>query len=815
MKSTRFSATKIGLVMLVCLGWGFLSGCKAYNVGVQPRAPLEFLLTSEQTLGQTFTATYAGLAGLQLLLVPREPGEGNLLLHLRRGLDSVEDVATARLPVAEIEREGFYSVNFSSIKESSQTDYYVLLELEGQGVLAVGASEGESYLQGALYQDGSPQDAQLAFHLLYDSGMRASGLLKELLQWTGLLIVVVYLCVLPGWALLSLVWGEWKTLRWPERLGLACGVSLAVYPLLFLWTDVVFLHLGAFYAWLPGGVGLLYLLWRVYKRWQAGDRIRLKKINLSAPDTALLLILGLVIATRLWSVRTLDLSMWGDSVHHTMITQLLLDHNGLFSSWQPYANIELFSYHFGFHSFSAVFSWIISLPPTKAVLYAGQIINVLAVFCLVPLARRLSNSVWAAPVVVLIAGLLVKMPMYYVNWSRYTQLAGQVILPVAIYLVWVMLDELPSRLSSLAVSILAAIGLLLTHYRVAVFYALFLIAYLVFDAGRRKLRYILQQYIWLGLGVGLLFLPWLLRISKGEILETFFHQITTPSAKVSEFTRQYNEMGPLTNYLPVVVWLAFLFAAGWALWRNERGLRTMLGWSILVLLAANPDWLGLPGMGSLGNFTVMIASYIPAALMIGSAVAWLIERLVPIGRWAPDIQRAIILNLVAVLFAVGIWGARQRLADVDISTYSLVTRPDLRAAAWMDDNLPKTSILLVNNFPAFVTARVGSDAGWWLPLIAHRQIVLPPLQSLAEKGESSYTNLNRLMSYIDTNGLSAPGLLEKLQKNQITHIYIGQQQGKVNSQGEYFSVDEMLLSPFFQPIYHQDRTWVFEIVNPK
>ena len=82
--------------------------------------------------------------------------------------------------------------------------------------------------------------------------------------------------------------------------------------------------------------------------------------------------------------------------------------------------------------------------PPQAVLWMGQVLNGLAVLALYPLGTRIGGNRWAGVTAVLIGGLLSPMPMGYVNWGRYTQLAGQAILPAAIWLSWVALDS-PKR----------------------------------------------------------------------------------------------------------------------------------------------------------------------------------------------------------------------------------------------------------------------------------------------------------------------------------------------------------------------------------
>ncbi|MBN1920432.1 MAG: DUF1616 domain-containing protein, partial [Anaerolineae bacterium] len=167
----------------------------------------------------------------------------------------------------------------------------------------------------------------------------------------GALGIALLLYVLPGWALLAWLWPA-SSLSWVERLALSVGVSLALYPLLLLWTDAAGLHLGPLYAWLPVLLGGALLAWR-YRRWRprcGRDRL-LRWWSSSArwPDIVMVLALLLVFGVRLVVVRTLEASIWDDAYQHTLITQLLVNNGGLFESWEPYAPYSTLTVHVGFH----------------------------------------------------------------------------------------------------------------------------------------------------------------------------------------------------------------------------------------------------------------------------------------------------------------------------------------------------------------------------------------------------------------------------------------------------------------------------------
>src|SRR5206468_8202057 len=72
--------------------------------------------------------------------------------------------------------------------------------------------------------------------------------------------------------------------------------------------------------------------------------------NLDGASLALFGISLAALLVRLYAVRDLPVGLLGDSYHHTLMAQLLVDNRGIFSSWQPYAPLATFTYHFGFHA---------------------------------------------------------------------------------------------------------------------------------------------------------------------------------------------------------------------------------------------------------------------------------------------------------------------------------------------------------------------------------------------------------------------------------------------------------------------------------
>ena len=300
--------------------------------------------------------------------------------------------------------------------------------------------------------------------------------------------------LLPGGALLSLLpprRADCQSARQTDAaswLILAAGLTLALVPVALLVLYLLRLRIGqgAVLALLAASAGVI--LWRRGAAWwawlrqQRGISWRERLRGLDAPLLALALVAGLVVGARLWPVRGINYGLWGDSYHHTLITQLILDNGGLFQSWEPYAPLRTFTYHFGFHADAAFVQWatgwLTGNPTPRTVVLVGQFLNALAALGLYPLALRLSGRRWAGVIAVLIAGLLMPMPAFYVNWGRYTQLAGQAMLPAVLWLLLEAVDGPLARPRAWLLAGLAVGGLGLTHYRIVLFVPCFLLPYL-------------------------------------------------------------------------------------------------------------------------------------------------------------------------------------------------------------------------------------------------------------------------------------------------------------------------------------------------
>lgn len=825
----------------------FLIGCSPFvdqdQTIVMPHATVR--LEPGHTVGQSFVARHGGLNGVEFWLEPEPGARGLLRLHLRSDPQSSTDWAVVALPLEAVTAPGFYRFSFALNRPSHGIYYYAFLEMEGRGAVRVGAASGEAYLDGAAYLDHQPLDAQLAFRLTYHGWGMALELGLGVLEGVGWLVIAALLYLVPGYAALSYLLpspppsslspqeraGVRETIPWPARMGLAAGLSLAFYPLLFLWTDLVGLHLGALYAWGPAMLGLATLAWR-HRRWrprQGWEAVwRWAHSEVFWPDFVFIFVMVLVLGVRWLVVRSLDAPMWGDAVQHAVIAQLLVDHGGLFDSWEPYAPYRGLTVHFGFHVVTALLAWATGMDIARSTLLAGQLLNGLAALTLYPLAYRIAGgNRWAGVGAVLVAGLLSPIPGYYVNWSRFAQLAGQVVLPVSLWLLWEAVERERFSWRAAVLAALALGGMVLHYYRMPFYYATFVLAWLV---GWGLSTWGLNGHRWWGkvarmvliAGVAIFLVsPWGSYVAGGKLASAALAGASAPTASDLEWVRaEYQFWRGVTGYVPPPLLIAAGAALLWSLIRRQWAVAACALWVAGLGMVVAGRLIRIPGANLMQNFAVLIALYMPVSLIVG----WLLGEVVRIVTQdiRPVLQKnAGYVAAVLVFLVLSMIGFRKQMYILNPYRHLLVTRPDMRAMAWIRENTPSDALFLVEGFRIYNgRSAVGADAGWWIPLLARRANTMPPQYALFNETpiEPGYSQrVVDLVAHLEEHPPASPEGLARLCQWGITHVYIGQRLGRLGKVDEttipLFVPDDFMGSPAFRLVYHQDRVWVFEL-NP-
>jgi hypothetical protein len=761
------------------------------------------IITPGVDLSQTFLARRSGLSMITLWLgeiTANENGRGSLRFELFREGETVP-FYTAAMSVAP---SGAVAIAFPPQYDPPEQRYSMRLSTWEGEIEVLGRLE-DAYPYGQAYTSGELLDADLAFRTDYRYDLSAA--LEDLgwlLSLFWLVLPLGVMLLLPGWLLLDLT-GLRERFDGGEQAAIAIALSLAVIPLVMLWTSLAGMSWSVEIVFVGGAllVGALVLRWLrrpVRLRWSWSGFV-----------LVIIFVAGLYV--RLAMVRDLAGPAWVDSVHHSLITRLIQEIGGYPETYAPYFGLDPTQYHPGFHSGLAIFTWLSGLALPESLLLYGQILNAAAAPAVYLLASTLTRDRSAAVIAALLTAFVTPMPAYYTSWGRYTQLAGLLILPAALPFVRMVIEErelpwlpslawLPSLklLRPLLPAALALTGLLLVHYRVAAFAALLLAAYVLTQlfGQREDLKALAARSaagaIVLILGPLLLAGPWIWPALTSHIIPSLHPSQAFEMQAFDDFSWRYLTAGLGS----VSLWLASLGLV-LGLIHQERFIFTIALWTGLLFLLANLGALGLPGGWLVNNTSVAIALFMPVSVLGGYAGASLLE------SWHPKLpaflrrpfQSAIAGGLVVLAFL----GGRELIPILNPQT-ELLRAADRVAMEWIQTHIPEEEIIIVNPFNWGYGVYAGRDGGYWIsPLTGRRTMPPPVLYGMGERAE--VLEISALAREASEAGSDPEALYALLEDHGIRYLYIGVRGGP-------FSPAALKESPLFWLLYEFQGGYVFE-----
>ncbi len=608
----------------------------------------------------------------------------------------------------------------------------------------------------------------------------------------------------PGFAFLSLV-KRWIHLPFIERLLSSITITLALIPLCFYFLSSFGLrsNLWIVSAFIFVSIGIsLYDLWK--------SRTDLRQLFSPASRLTFVLLLILLLGTlfaRLWTVRGLDYPLWTDAYHHTLITQIMVDTGKIPASYEPYAHLDQFTYHFGFHAIAAWFHWLTGIPVPTSVLLVGQIMNWASLPAAYLLAWCLFKSRRAGLVAALIVGCLSHMPALYVNWSRYTQLTGQSLLPVSILLAKSALDQKERSVPYVIAGVVAA-GLFLVHIRIFLFYLLFVGIYLLYRLFQvRKDPFQIRRLMLSIALLSIVFLAidsyWLINFTKGfgssiakEVLAGY-----QPDQYGSYFDF---DLTTLINYGMHPIFLILgLIGLIWGLFRRNPMIGIIIFWLFGLFMAANTHRFGKTPLYS--NLIVIIFLYLPVSAVIG----YLLDELgsiitVRFFKSSPATPRFKVGTLI-LFSSLMIFTLPSSISLIEPEN-AFVRAEDLEAMEWIENNISEDALFFIQvHFWTPIVAH-GLDAGYWIPYLAGRETILPP-QNYPSDGSAEMISLINLRADAVSKAKDAENLWEIMRSYSITHVYIGKRH--TDLQPAFF----LARSDLFKNLYSKHDVFIFEIVS--
>lgn len=623
--------------------------------------------------------------------------------------------------------------------------------------------------------------------------------------------VVFIMLLLPGWALLSIgqYWKRWEPL---QRWFLALSLGIAVYPVLYYVTRAIApdIRIGTRKLLFLLVASLIIIIWNFRHTWR--EQFRFDKLS-----WLVLLVLIVTLSTRFVIAHQHPFLAGDDSLHHTLLTELTATYGRLPYTLEPYDNTLLDHYHLGLYALTAPLKLLVRLRSDQALLWMCQVLNgISGIGSFLFLDKFVSRK--SAIAGLAFVGLFCVFPNYYVNWGRFTQLAGQVILFPTAVMYWEHIKSLSKkevlskgRKPDLQAIIYIAIctgSVCLLHFRVAAF--LFPLLLIIFFIELSSLQN-LKEHRWnvffpsvlIVLLVIVIILPalipgvesyWNARVSQNE------SGLLISSGRMSD-SSYYSKGDTKTMQLSAdSTWLYLICVIGIivGLVRSESKQISILiiSWSLFFAAYTYAYLTNIPLLAIMNRTAVVLALYIPMSIGMGLLVL-VLERLMPEKEkyaWLP-VGLIILANLLSVNSRIKDYWPEQ----------AFMTTADLKAMQWIRINTPQDAVFGTNTGFLSSIQPFGTDAGYWIPYYAERDATtLTLLSSLTDTQESE--DVKRANAVYELYNL--PSAVSNLCLYDIDYLYSGAKPALGQNE---FNIDDILNQPGTRLVYDQDGVQIVKI----
>lgn len=815
------------LIVLLLLLMLSISGCITL---ADPEASQEYtsdavaMLDTQTNLGQSFVSRRPNLNGITIWLTSSSGKidetapiiSNNINVRLFLTPRESTPVFTTTIIAPASGNNVPITISIPDQKNLGGQTYYLLLSKDSGSIQINGRNE-DAYPFGQAYINNKGANADIGFRLSYNYDFLA--LVQDIKHSIGYLWIVAPLFVvlwLPGWLLLDLS-GFRLYFDFGEQTAIATGLSLALIPVVMLWTTILNIK------WTSGGVffvaGFLiafFMARLIYivvisqpirpkpERSQVLGQLTLATIIFkffTSKSFALIVIFLISLAVRLIMVRDLATPAWVDSVHHALITRIILDTGSYPSTYLPYWDITPTAYHPGFHSIAAAFTWLSKLDLAQSLLILGQVLNALSVFSVYLFSKSLTRSSSAGLFAAIITGFLTPMPAYYSSWGRYTELTGLLILPIVLALIQLWIDGNVNKRSGqiILLGAVTAGGLFMIHYRVIVFMVFLIFSYVIFHiVFRREIiqikpgRLLLYTFVMATLGIISVF-PWFVQTLLATVLPLISTTVTESVSFFQDFSWSY-----LTSALGRQAMVFAGLGLLWGMIKRRSFPFILFVWILMLFLLANLVVLKLPGGGLISNSSVEIMLFIPISILGG----YFIDQILI--HWKDIIPTQFIIPSLGIILIlsgfVTYLGARQLIAIINPITI-LSRNADLPAIKWVSEHIPENETIVINPFAWGYGLFAGNDGGYWISPYSGRVTLPPPV--LYGLG-SRVKKINQLSQQIVTLSPDPSAFWEFLNSQQLHYIYIG-------AKGGVISPEKLASTGLFSVLYHQGGVWIFSI----
>jgi len=662
------------------------------------------------------------------------------------------------------------------------------------------------YPFGEASLNNQPLNSDLGFRTKYSYDFNEfQGDIISSIPYLWLVLPFIIVLVVPG--SLVLEWsGLSKDQEWCTNLALSIGLSLSLISIFLTWTTLLGLRLNQNVSIILASILSILWLIRKSKYFASLDFITIKNNVVKCIPIGIIFLITL--ATRFIMIRDLVTPPWVDSIHHGLITRLIIENGAYPSNYHPYSFAQ--GYHSGFHSVLAFFHWLSDLSLPQSMLWLGQVLNASFVFTAFLFSKLFFKSQKAAIFTGIAAGLLSPMPAYYTSWGRYPHLAGLIIFPAVVAVSLHFLNPVTNQSNQRVFNkkkqlILASIlfgGLIITHYRISAFFFFLLLTWICLITFKIRpypkikpvVFQLLIRLVLLALVTLLLVAPWLIPALDELIVPRLGAKSINPN--FPGFPIEY-----LTSaYGKILIVLAVM---GWLLGLLQRKKSTILLsiWIGLLFFSANLSYFKIPGGAYINPSSVGITLFLPISVFAGYFISYVVNIFFNLVHNKARIYLQVLWLMLTL--SIGFFGAIKITSLLNPVTF-LSRQADLNAMTWIENHIPTDETIFINPFMWGYNLYAGNDGGYWITPLTGRKTLPEPVLYGFTNDRQIVKNINQLLAELIQLSNQPDELAKLLRENSIGYLYLG-------ARGGIYSPAIINQSAEFQLCYYRDGVWIYKI----
>lgn len=536
-------------------------------------------------------------------------------------------------------------------------------------------------------------------------------------------------------------------------------------------------------------------------------------------------ILILVMISRLLPLVGLYVPPGDDPKFHALITLLIVENNGVPSTWQPFIDSSL-SYMVGFHAINAYFVCLFFIPAYTAVMITTNIYSSLITISAYYFVKRVYKNREIALSAAFVLGMLTFMPIHFFSWGGNSAILGYYLALTAVgflYDIFVQQERLDTKNALIAV--LLTMGAFYAHYLSSLLLLVFLLPPLLYKTFQERMPLnMISAFTTMCFGF-LLTLPLSVRafnVASNPVKQEFLNKIYIPYwwnralfVKIEYFTsfegltiiwKNTSWIFGTTTILFFSIGLIYILVKSVFKQTKKEHWYIAIWLVILGILSINdpsgPFFIQFPFWYNFIPDRTFYTATFPVSCIAGYGLYRIvtdIPRIKPIAslgrRELPWIL--IILILLITITPQIVWNVDHAYR---FRKFSAVSADDYNAMLWIQENTSEDATFYAGDF-------FGADAGQWIPVMAHRKVISPYTNHFEEYVTTEFWNDMNLLNKLLLSNPCTQESVELLKKYNIDYIYIG-----AKTIHDRLQLNPSLFcTPQYETLYQEGSVWILEV----